>query len=61
MGETNYCCGCLGYGYVPVQQLETVLCPEDGLMQGSIFPELILTINEYGKICKGGGKIYDAK
>lgn len=49
-------CGCLGYGYVPVQQLDTVFSAEDALLKASLFPELVLTIEEYGKICKGCGK-----
>ena len=47
-------CGCVGYGYVPPQQLTTVFCAEDALKNGSVFPELVLTIEEYGKVCKGG-------
>ncbi len=49
-------CGCLAYGYVPVQQLNTVFRAEDALKNGSLFPELVLTIEEYGKVCKGCGK-----
>ncbi len=48
-------CGCVGYGYVPVQIMENVYSPEEGLMRGTIFPELDLTIEEYGKICKTQG------
>lgn len=47
-------CGCVGYGYVPVQQMTDVFCAEDALKNGSVFPELVLTIEEYGNICKGG-------
>ncbi|MBO5059767.1 MAG: spore coat associated protein CotJA [Clostridia bacterium] len=53
-------CRCLGYGYVPIQQLNTVYSAEDALKKGSLFPELVLTIEEYGKVCKGGGKRYDS-
>lgn len=45
-------CGCVGYGYVPDQEL---LCTYDvltALEKGSLFPELSLSIEEYGKICK---------
>lgn len=49
-------CGCLGYGYVPVQQLSTIFRAEDAFKNGSLFPELVLTIEEYGKVCKGCGK-----
>lgn len=50
-------CGCVGYGYVPVQVLEDVYDDCTALMQGTIFPELDLNIYEYGKVCKkwGGG------
>lgn len=54
--EKFYECGCLGYGYVPVQKLATVLDAEEALCKGSIFPELVLTIEEYGKVCKAGDK-----
>lgn len=48
-------CGCVGYAYVPLQQLRETLSAEDALKNGSLFPELILTINEYGKVCKQRG------
>ena len=54
MENSNYC-GCVGYGYVPVQQLNSVYSPAEALCRGSVFPELVLTIDEYGKICKNGG------
>lgn len=54
--EMSYNCGCVGYGYVPIQQLNTIYSAEDALKQGSLFPELVLTIEEYGKVCKGGCK-----
>ncbi len=49
-------CTCVGYGYVPMQTLSTVYSAKDALSQGSVFPELVLTIDEYGKSCKTGGK-----
>lgn len=53
-------CGCIGYGYVPVQELREVYDPEIAFMRGSMFPELDININEYGKICKmRGGVMYD--
>ena len=52
--EKQEYCGCVGYGYVTVQQLNTVYSAEDALENGSIFPELVLTIEEYGKVCKAG-------
>ncbi|MDY3971461.1 MAG: spore coat associated protein CotJA [Clostridia bacterium] len=63
MAEMNgqYCpyprCGCVGYGYVPVQEMEEMYDACTGLVRGTIFPELDLTICEYGKVCKqwGGG------
>ena len=54
--EMTHSCGCIGYGYVPVQRLNTVFRPDEALCQGSLFPELVLTIEEYGKVCKREGK-----
>ena len=57
-GNTNICqrqCRCVGYAYVPVQNMNDVYPPSTALRQGSIFPELVLTIDEYGKVCKEGG------
>lgn len=55
----SYCpyptCGCVGYGYVPVQELSCVYDVENALHQGTVFPELDLNICEYGKICKKWG------
>ncbi len=45
-------CGCVGYAYVPIQYMDEVFCPDEGLKNGTIFPELALDICEYGKICK---------
>ncbi|MDD6214043.1 MAG: spore coat associated protein CotJA [Firmicutes bacterium] len=53
--DTNMSCGCVGYGYVPRQKLNCVFDAQTALKQGSLFPELVLTIDEYGKVCKGGG------
>ncbi len=51
-------CGCVGYAYVPWQYLDKILCAEEALENGSVFPELILSINEYGKVCKQiGGSV----
>lgn len=50
-------CGCVGYAYVPIQMLNTVYEPEKALMQGTNFPELDLSIEEYGKVCKAEGGI----
>ena len=50
-------CGCLGYGYVPVQELSCVYDCDYAIKNGTLFPELDLDICEYGKVCKkwGGG------
>ncbi len=48
------CCGCVGYAYVPVQFLDELYGVSKALTQGTIFPELDLSIDEYGKVCKGG-------
>lgn len=48
-------CKCVGYAYVPIQVLGELYTPAKALRQGTIFPELDLTIDEYGKICKEGG------
>ncbi len=56
MEMQNNSCGCVGYGYVPVQQLNTIFNADEALCKGSLFPELALTIEEYGKVCKSGGK-----
>lgn len=48
-------CGCLGYGYVPVQELSCVYDCNCAIKNGTIFPELNLDICEYGKVCKKWG------
>lgn len=50
-------CGCVGYAYVPVQALNMVYDPSTALSQGTVFPELDLSIAEYGKVCKASGGI----
>lgn len=47
-------CRCVGYGYVPWQMLGDVYQAEQGLEAGTVFPELALTMEEYGKVCRGG-------
>ena len=47
MNETGVVC--VGYAYVPPQELEKVFEPDDALMHGTLFPELYLPINVYGK------------
>ena len=53
----NCNCGCVGYGYVPVQTMEDIYDCPTALEQGTIFPELALDINEYGKVCKKWGGV----
>lgn len=48
-------CGCLGYGYVPVQELVCVYDCNYAIKNGTVFPELDLDICEYGKVCKKWG------
>lgn len=55
--ESTRDCGCIGYGYVPIQELKDLFSAEDALKKGSLFPELVLTIEEYGKVCKAGGEV----
>lgn len=45
----------VGYAYVPVQILGKVYMPKKALMEGTIFPELNITIAEYTR------GIYDGK
>lgn len=51
-------CGCVGYAYVPIQYLDTVYSVCESLENGTLFPELKLTIDEYGKVCKKTGGIF---
>ena len=48
-------CGCVGYAYVPVQILDNLYDVSKSLTEGTVFPELNLTIDEYGKVCKANG------
>ena len=48
-------CGCVGYGYVPVQELNEVYDATTSLNQGTVFPEIDLTMSEYGSVCKKWG------
>ena len=52
-------CGCLGYAFVPEQELNCTYDDTTALNRGSLFPELDLTIEEYGSICKGMGGVED--
>lgn len=46
---------CVGYGFVPVQNMGDVYSPSEALAAGTVFPELALTIDEYGVVCKATG------
>ncbi len=48
-------CKCVGYAYVPVQYLNDIYSAYDSLNNGTLFPELHLSIDEYGKVCKDTG------
>lgn len=50
-------CSCVGYAYIPTQRLNETYKPAVALARGTIFPELELSISEYGKICKATGGI----
>ncbi|MDD4689960.1 MAG: spore coat associated protein CotJA [Eubacteriales bacterium] len=38
----------LGYAFVPVQTLDKVFVPEEGLMRATMFPELYMPFGVYG-------------
>lgn len=38
----------LGYAFVPVQTLDKVFTPEEGLARATMFPELYLPLGVYG-------------
>lgn len=37
----------VGYSYVPIQKMEKVYSPNQALREGTIFPELNITLEEY--------------
>lgn len=39
----------VGYAYVPMQVMGETYDPEKGLTQGTIFPELDIPMEKYGK------------
>ena len=49
MSEDVKGCGKVAYAYVPVQELNETYTPDKGLKQGTIFPELDLPMEVYGK------------
>lgn len=54
-------CGCVGYAYVPWHMMNQTYSSNDALMQGTIFPELDLSMKEYGKVCKQFGGTVNGK
>lgn len=52
-------CGCLGYGYVPIQTLNCVYDTDSAISCGTVFPELSLDIHQYGNVCKEWGGTLD--
>lgn len=52
-------CGCLGYAYVPVQELGRTYDAAAALNRGTVFPELDLSMCEYGKVCKQEGGVFN--
>lgn len=40
-------CGRVAYAYVPMQRMNELYRPEEGLMHGTIFPELNIPMSEY--------------
>lgn len=61
MEENNSCpitCGCVGYAFVPEQTLNAIYDNAAvALCKGTIFPQLDLSINEYGCVCKEKGGV----
>ncbi len=53
----NCICTCVGYAFVPIQcyNEKNVFSAEDALKNASLFPELVLTMKEYGNTCKASG------
>ena len=45
----------MGYAYVPIQYLNEINSACEGLKNGTLFPELNLSIDEYGRVCKAVG------
>ncbi len=45
---TSDCMGKLGYAFVPVQTFNDIYSPGEGLMAGTIFPELNKPFGVYG-------------
>lgn len=55
--NTNVCLisPCVGYAFVPYQMLDRTYAPAKALSEGTVFPELRLTMEEYGRVCKDEG------
>ena len=45
-------CGRVAYAYVPMQWLSDLYPAEEGLIQGTIFPELDIPMGEYSPMAK---------
>lgn len=54
--SNGYFCPCVGYGFVPYQEFDKTYMPEKAIAAGTIFPELSMTIDEYGKVCRQEGE-----
>lgn len=46
------CVGRVAYAYVPIQQLGELYSAEEGLIQGTLFPELDIPPREYSPMAK---------
>ncbi len=42
-------CGKIAYAYVPAQTIGELYSPHEGLKRGTVFPELDLPMEVYGK------------
>lgn len=45
-------CGRVAYAYVPIQHLGDLYSAEEGLIMGTIFPELDIPMGEYSPMAK---------
>ena len=57
MYNEDCCKGCIGYAYVPIQTLDKIYDAEDALCKASLFPELVIDMKDYGKVCTQVGGI----
>jgi hypothetical protein len=54
-GLSDFCCKGVGYAHVVPQNLTTVFNPKRALAEGTVFPELAITIADYER------GLYDGK